>query len=86
MKDYTDNELTDIVCEFNDDFEVIETNITDANDGDVSQECIVKEISTGKFYCINYTDNNEWGMEMDDGPFEVKPVEKLVTVYEPVVE
>ncbi len=69
--------------------EIVSSEVVDKWRHGVVDEIVVKELATGKFYCINYrvTADGDYNEMRDDDNFsffEVKPITKTVTVYVPV--
>jgi len=78
-------------------FVFVEDTITGADDedGGADHDLIIKEVKTGKFYALSYTDwdmdNTDWDedeekvgerCDLPDEMTEVKPKKKTITVYE----
>ena len=87
----TPQDASDIVYDDHPDFETIEDKIIDTTRWDIVSTIVILEKATGKFFTVDYrTGATEC---QDTRPFddmsevdwqEVKPVEKMITVYEKV--
>jgi hypothetical protein len=84
MKDYTEDELIDIVCDDNSEFEIIKESDGSYYKGASTYNVIVKEKSTDKLYRIFYTSTEDSGIIDISQPEEVKQIEKTIIEYEEV--
>lgn len=91
-KTFTKKQLQDLVYGESEELEEISDIIADQTRWSICHEIVFKEVATGRFYMVSYCQGST---EMqDEMPFEydpdeiacveVEPVEKTVTVYEPV--
>lgn len=87
-------EAQELVCDNLKGFKEISDEIVDTRRWSVTHNYICQHVESGKFYEVEFScgateQQDEQPFEFDEEPIwltEVVPVEKIVTVYEPVVE